>query len=328
MVRKAACTTSIIIFIITALVVGVQTAGAQDLVKKVKSGRVSPIGNPTVDLGLVDIDGGPVDSVFELINGDSRDLVLKGAFTSCACTTAWIELADGSASKSFGMSIPTDWYGVVKPGEKFKIHVRLDPAFHGKDGTGAFRRDIYLISSAPPDDYITHRLPMIRNGSVSLFRLKGEVVNNGEINVSPPPRTSGPEKVGNFRIGATVVDIGVVKQSSPIVTARLPFIYEGDMPVRITGTPTSCACTRARVSKADLDPGEKGILTIEFDPNYHKEPDGRFFKDIIIQTEPAQAEEVSVRLWAQIETDLGENAYRNKEHDEEEEHAEETEGHP
>jgi len=327
MKRKATLYIFITIFLSTVMVLTTQSVTAEDLKKKTQSGSVNPVDSTIVDLGIINIDGGMVERVFELYNGESQDLVLKGAFTSCACTKASIELPDGTISRLFGMSIPTNWIHVIKPGEKFKVHVQFDPAFHGKNGTGAFRRDIYLITSASPDDFITSRLPMIRHGSVSMLRLKGNVVTAEEYSDRKPAPPSST-KVGNFSLSATVFDIGVIKQSSPVAKVEMPFRYEGDVPVKVTGTPTSCACVSAHISKTILKPGEEGTLTIEFDPNYHKEPEGRFFKDILILTEPAQAEEISIRLWAQVDLDLGPEAYQFKGHDDEDDHQDEEQDHP
>jgi len=317
---------SILLILSTVLFLAIQPVRADDLKKKTNSGSVNPVMSPVVDLGIINIDGGIVERVFELYNGESEDLVLKGAFTSCACTKASIVLPDGTVSKLFGMSLPSNWFRVIKPGEKFKVRVQFDPAFHGKDGTGAFHRDIYLITSATPDDNFSSRLPMIRHGSVSMLRLSGEVVTAEEYKER---RTdlSFDEKLGDFQFPVTAHDLGVVKQSGGVVLYEMPFIYEGNAPVRVTGTPTSCACVSASISKTTLGPGEKGTLTIEFDPNYHAEPEGRFFKDVIILTEPPQTEEVSIRLWAQVDLDLGPEAYKFKEHDDEDEHVEEEEAH-
>ena len=302
----------ILMILSTVLLLATQPARAEDLKKKINSGSVNPVMSPIIDLGIVNLDGGMVERVFELYNGESEDLVLKGAFTSCACTKASIELPDGTVSKPFGMSLPTRWFRVIKPGERFKVHVQFDPMFHGKDGTGQFRRDIYLITSASPDDNFSSRLPMVRNGSVSMLRLKGEVVTAREYKER---RTdlSFDEKLGDFQFPVTAHDLGVVKQSGGVVRYEMPFIYGGKVPVKVTGTPASCACVSASISKKTLNPGESGILTVEFDPNYHAEPEGRFFKDVIILTEPAQTEEVSIRLWLQVDLDLGPEAYKFKE---------------
>ncbi len=290
----------------------IQTAFAEDISKKFNSGSVNPTTGSVMDLGIVNIDGGMVERVFDLYNGESEDLVLKGAFTSCACTKASIELPDGTVSKAFGTSLPGKWFRVIKPGEKFKVRVQFDPAFHGEGGTGVFRRDIYLITSASPDDNFSSRLPMIRYGSVSMLRLKGEVVTAKEYRTRMPS-PSFSKKVGDFIFRSTDHDFGVVKQSGGIVRYEMPFIYEGSAPVSIIGTPTSCACVSAGISKNTLNPGESGILTVEFDPNYHKEPEGRFFKSVLILTNPAQSEEVGIRVWAQVDLDLGPEDYKFKE---------------
>lgn len=326
MARKLLGALTWMILLTAVLFSATQLATAEGLNTVTHSGSVNPVGSTITDLGLINIDGGIVESVFELYNGGSKNLFLKGAFTSCACTKVSIELPDGTISRPFGMSVPTDWVREVAPGERFKVRVLFDPAFHGKDGTGAFRRDIYLITSAPPDDYITSSLPMIRHGSVSKLKLRGEVVTaekftNREL-VRPLSR-----KIGDFRFPTSVLDAGVVKQSGPSARVEMQFRYEGDVPVKITGTPTSCACVSASVSKTTLKPGEGGSLTIEFDPNYHKEPDGRFFKDILILTEPSQTEEVSIRLWAEVDLDLGPESYKFKEHDDEDGHVGEEDGH-
>ncbi len=316
------------VFILTILSVTFSLASqlvlAEGLNTKTSSGGVNHVTDRTVDLGIVNIDGGMIGRVFELYNGGSEDLVLKGAFTSCACTKASIELSDGTLSRPFGMSIPTDWFKVVKPGDKFKVHVQLDPAFHGKDGTGKFHRDIYLITSAPPDGLTSARLPMIRHGSVSRLRLKGEVVTANEYGTGKPAPVF-TERVGDFFFPAREFDAGIVKQSAPNYKLAVPFRYEGKAPAKITGTPASCGCVSAHTSKTTLNPGDKGTLTIDFNPNYHKEPEGRFFKDILILTDPPQAEEVRIRLWAQVDLDLGEHAYENSGHDEAAEHSEEGE---
>ena len=137
------------------------------------------------------------------------------------------------------------------------------------------------------------------------------------------PDLSFNEKVGDFQFPATTHDFGVVKQSGGVVRYEMPFIYGGDTPVRVTGTPSSCACVSASISKKTLNPGENGILTVEFDPNYHEEPEGKFFKDVLILTEPDQSAEVGLRIWAQVDLDLGPEAYKFKEHDDEDEHEEE-----
>lgn len=299
------------------------TAHAGKLEKVSNSGSVATDSRPEVDLGQVPMDGGAVKKVFELYNGETTDLVLKGAFTSCACTRAYIELPDGEKSPSYGQSMPRGWYRTIKPGQKFKVHVNFNPAFHGRQGLGPFKRDVFLVTSATADDNMSTMLPLIRHGTVTSLRMTGTVVEKvTRQNRDKPPKPD--VRIGDFLFPAREIDLGVVKQSQGAVSRTVPFIYDGAAPVRITGTPASCACTRAAISSNTLAPGQEGTLTVTFDPNYHQEPKGRFFKDVLVLTEPKTTREVSIRMWAEVDVDLGPEAYKSKEpDDDEDEHREE-----
>ena len=167
---------ALILAFAVAISLAAEPSLADSLKKKVDSGKVASETGPKMDLGDVNIEGGLVKSTFELYNSNLEDLVLKGAFTSCACTKAFIELPDGTISKPFGMSLPGRWFRVIKPGERFKVHVEFDPAYHGKEGRGPFHRSVYLVTSATADDNMSSRLPLIRYGTVSTLTLSGKVL--------------------------------------------------------------------------------------------------------------------------------------------------------
>ena len=316
----------ILVFTIVISLAG-STSWADDLETKVDSGMVASETGPDVEIGDINIDGGLVKKTFELHNGNSTDLVLKGAFTSCACTKTVIELPDGTLSKPFGMSLPGKWFRVIKPGERFKVHVEFDPAYHGPKGVGSFRRNVYLVTSATADDNMSSTLPLVRYGTVSTLRLSGNVLSAAEYD-NLYPKQSLNEKIGDFVFPTKDHDFGVVRQSGGTVHYDLPFRYEGKELVTVTGTPTSCACTSASISPNVLQPGDSGVLTIRFDPNYHEEPQGKFFKDVLILTDPPLKEEVSIRIWAEVDLDLGPESFKFKEHkDDDDEHEDEEDDH-
>lgn len=103
----------------------------------------------------------------------------------------------------------------------------------------------------------------------------------------------------------TDYDFGILKQSGGIVRHDFPFTYIGEGPLTITATPGSCACTTGHVDKKVLQPGEHGILTVEFNPNLHEEPEGRFYKSVLLVTEPQMKELPEVKIWQEIDLDLG-----------------------
>lgn len=123
-----------------------------------------------------------------------------------------------------------------------------------------------------------------------------------------------------FSFTETEYDFGVIQQSGGKVLHDFSFVYNGAQPIEITGVPTSCACTSATVNKTKFKQGESGILTVKFNPNLHAEPKGKFFKSISFLTEPKLPEMPEVKIWVEIDLDLGPEAFELKsDHDEEEE---------
>lgn len=114
------------------------------------SGNLLVISELNHDWGDIDIEGGNVSHRFTFKNDSSESLYLKGAQTSCMCTTAVYELSDDSISPKYGMhNNPTHWSGEVKPGEDFEVNVVFDPMAHGPDATGPIQRSVQLLTSDP-----------------------------------------------------------------------------------------------------------------------------------------------------------------------------------
>jgi len=140
------------------------------------------------------------------------------------------------------------------------------------------------------------------------------------------PDTSVIEKNNNaFNFEEVSYDFAVIKQSGGNVTHDFAFTYVGENPITITGVPTSCACTSATVNKTKFNTGDRGVLTVRFNPNLHAEPDGKFFKTISLLTDPKIESSVEVKIWAEIDLDLGADKYElgQTDHEEEDEAEEE-----
>ncbi len=113
----------------------------------------------------------------------------------------------------------------------------------------------------------------------------------------------------------TSFDFGLIKQSAGPVSHNFAFTYTGKNPIKIVGLPTSCGCTSATMTPTNLKPGDSGILTVHFNPNLHAEPKGKFFKTVSIVTEPKLENTPEIKIWAEINLDLGPQAYElNNEH--------------
>lgn len=115
------------------------------------SGKIMPTQDLSYDWKEIDIEGGTVDRQFAFKNDSNDDLILKGAVTSCMCTTATFELPNGEYSPAFGMHENKQWAYAVKPNEEFKVNVVFDPMAHGPEATGPIQRSIYLVTSSSPN---------------------------------------------------------------------------------------------------------------------------------------------------------------------------------
>lgn len=282
----------------------VTNTSTPDLISTNASGLISPLEEISFDWGDINIMGGDVAKTFKFKNEGDQDLIIKSAITSCMCTTAQVNLFDGSQSPLFGMHSKTPWGGVVKPGEEFEIEVVFDPLAHGPDAVGPIQRSIYIETSSEINGDYAIDDPEF-DSVVTELKVKGDVVYD----------------VAAFFFQETEYDFGLIKQSGGIVSYDFEFEYLGDEPIEVTATPTSCACTSAKISKTNFEKGDKGILTVDFDPNLHAEPEGRFFKTVSILTNPSLEEEPEAKIWVEIDLDLGPEFFKLKEpHDDEDKH--------
>ncbi len=104
---------------------------------------------PEHDFGRVPIDGGKVETLFDLVNEAPGEVRLLSVATSCGCTEAVAEFADGSTVGSF--KLPGDGQESeagrnVSAGESFEVRVVFDPAAHGPEGVGELMREVILAT--------------------------------------------------------------------------------------------------------------------------------------------------------------------------------------
>ncbi|MCA9375936.1 MAG: DUF1573 domain-containing protein [Candidatus Doudnabacteria bacterium] len=274
------------------------------------SGTVASAQAVSHDFGVINIEGGNVEHVFELQNTSSEPLEVRGAQTSCMCTTTTIETAE-AISPVFGMHTSLDGYSeVVAPGESFQVRAVFDPLAHGPEGTGSIRRTVDVFTSAAPDGAVAEEDSRVPNGSVVSLTFTGEVVSVAAYEEMTPVAVEAQFDVeeGPFQFADIEHDFGVVLQSGGLVTHDFPFQYNGEGVVEIENVVGSCACTTGSVDRTSFASGDTGVLTVVFDPNLHEEPEGRFYKSVVLETAGDQAD-AEVKIWAEIDLDLGPEAY-------------------
>ena len=220
------------------------------------------------------------------------------------CTTATIDVG-GAVSPDYGMHNNRDWGYAVAPGTEFSVSVSFDPMAHGPDAVGPIQRSVYLVTSSTDNGEYAKIDPKAGNNAVTELKVSGNVLYSDEYEKKK-------SDVG-FVFDEVEYDFGLIKQSGGIISYDFEFEYTGDEPIAVTGVPASCACTSAKISQNDFVKGDKGVLTVDFDPNLHEEPEGKFFKTVSLLTEPALEEQPEVKVWVEIDLDLGPEAYKLQE---------------
>ena len=121
------------------------------------------------------------------------------------------------------------------------------------------------------------------------------------VSVHGPHLTVSPEEY----------DFGRILQSGGVVEAIFNVLNNGSEDVAIEEVLTSCSCTTAEIDKKLLRPGESGMLTVVFDPNYHYEDDGRFFRTATIKSN-VHGKAPEVKVFVEVDYDLGKDALKFK----------------
>ncbi len=137
------------LILLFAFVVLSACAGSDDFSSMENSGNLTTSDALVHDWGDINIQGGEVSRVFQFTNDSEESLYLKGAQTSCMCTTATYYLPNGEPSPVFGMHDNPLWSAEIKPGETFEVGAVFDPMAHGPEAVGVIQRSVVLMTSDP-----------------------------------------------------------------------------------------------------------------------------------------------------------------------------------
>lgn len=98
------------------------------------------------DFGTISMKNGTVGHEFVVTNGTGAPIQVSKVFTSCMCTTAYLETVGGEKGpfgmEGMGYVPPAD--DTIAPGEARTVRIVFDPNAHGPAGVGEIDRFIYL----------------------------------------------------------------------------------------------------------------------------------------------------------------------------------------
>lgn len=104
----------------------------------------------------------------------------------------------------------------------------------------------------------------------------------------------------NISFNQSEFDFGEIKKSEGIVRTEFIVSNNGDEILKIGELSSSCGCTSGKISETEIKPGESAILTVSFDPNFHKEPQGQITRTVFIPSNDLDNPEAEVRIKVEI----------------------------
>ncbi len=94
-------------------------------------------------------------------------------------------------------------------------------------------------------------------------------------------------------------DFGRVGYTEVVATLRL--LNSGDAPLVVKGVSTSCGCTKAEVSRRQIEPGGEAELIISFDPRrMGVEIEGEVYREVYVLTNDPENPELVVPVRAVV----------------------------
>ncbi len=107
-------------------------------------------------VGDIHYNGGDLIESFPIKNTGTKDLEIANIATSCMCTKAYLKTGD-TKSEEFGMkgmTTPSNWKGIIKPGQTAEIVADFDPKYHGPSGIGPIQRTVSFETNDIDHPYI------------------------------------------------------------------------------------------------------------------------------------------------------------------------------
>jgi rhodanese-related sulfurtransferase len=130
------------------------------------------------------------------------------------------------------------------------------------------------------------------------------IEDGNAIDVGYEAKDSVPDEqreTNNLEVFPESNDFGVIAQKSSVVVTTFAVKNTGSETVFVEEITTSCGCTSAHMEEREILPRSSNQVIVNFDPDYHKEPQGRFSRTVFLQMSSGQ--ELQFKLFVEISTD-------------------------
>ncbi|QSH39146.1 DUF1573 domain-containing protein [Candidatus Kaiserbacteria bacterium] len=140
----------------------------------------------------------------------------------------------------------------------------------------------------------------VAGGMVHWQEDKYPFTETGEYDGTDSNITSVNDSDARISFDRAVHDFGDVPQSQGILQTTFTVRNTGKSLLNIGELSTSCGCTTAEISNENIAPGDAAILTVYFDPDFHKEPSDKLTRTIFIPTNDPNNLEAEVKITVDI----------------------------
>ena len=121
---------------------------------------------------------------------------------------------------------------------------------------------------------------------------------SGEMQVDGTQVREMQEAASSLKLVPEKYEFGVISKEGGVVTTTFTVTNTSQQTVTIEEMSTSCGCTSAEISNKVIESGKSVELQVFFDPNFHKEPQGKFSRTVFLQT--SEGNELQAKIYVEI----------------------------
>lgn len=112
---------------------------------------------------------------------------------------------------------------------------------------------------------------------------------------------AAPVSLPRLMLDRTTHDFGLIPQYGGTVSATFTVRNSGTEDLVVGTLSTSCACTKAELSKSTVAPGDEAVLTVTFDPDLHEEPRDAFKRTVFVPSNDPNTPEAEITITVDID---------------------------
>ena len=124
-----------------------------------------------------------------------------------------------------------------------------------------------------------------------------EAVSGAPVGPTAPGKNN--DAVSALHVVPKSYDFGVISKIGGVVKTTFLIENSSDDEISVTEITTSCGCTTAEIDEKVIPVSGSRQLTVYFDPNFHKEPEGKFSRTVFLQT--SEEKEILAKIEVEIE---------------------------